>query len=478
MKSITKLNFIILSIATIFLFSCQKNEVTDISLSKSAITLNVGQSDFTIVSVTTSGEISKQPITYTVADSKVLSINEDDSQDNSTTSGSTVSKKIAFTALAVGTTDIIIRSGSKSINCQVTVNQTSYNFKKILAANWGDYYDIGTNNFTINLFENGLSIDSTGISGTGTRLRLELNVPISQNTIEEGTFNSSENGEMNTFFPGGYVISQTDTIPVGSYTQTFTKNDITTTPITGGSYKITASGSNFIIEGNLTTSTNEVIHFYYTGAISLDDRKNTVQIYPTLTKGELIYYGDFYSSKLSNNFTINLYSESVNLTDTVLNGDLLQLEVNTALTVKDSLPTGTYNMMPDFLYANLLPYTLVPGFINTSNQNWGIWFYRNTATESTSKKIKDGNITISKKNDQYTINYELSDRFGSKVSGKFTGPLTYTNGTSSSSTVSASHIKRASAAKRNITDIQHVKNKNTLDIQKYTNRKGYHLVFK
>jgi hypothetical protein len=474
MKSITKLNFIILSIATIFLFSCQKNEVTDISLNKSAITLNVGQSESIIVSISISGEISKQPVTWTAADPKVLSLEEGDSK----TDGSSVSKTIVVTALAAGTTDITIQAGAKSIICQVTVNQTSYNFKKVSAANWGDYYDIGTNNFTINLFENGLNIDTAGVSGTGTLLHLELNVPISQNSIEEGSFNSSDNGEINTFFPGGYVASQGDTIPVGSFTETFTQTEIITTLITGGNYKITASGSNFIIEGNLITSTDEVIHFYYTGVISLTDRKNAVQIYPTLTKGELVYYGDIYQSKLSNNFTLYLYSETVNATDTILNGDLLQLEVNTALNVTDSLPTGTYNTMPEIKFANLLPYTLVPGYTNSTGNNWGIWFYRGSATESAAKKIKDGSLTISRQNNQYIINYELYDRFGSKVSGNFTGPLTYINGTTSASTVSASRIKRASAAKRNITDIQHVKSKNTLDIQKSINRKNNRLVFK
>lgn len=480
MKSITKLNFIILLIAATFLFSCQKNEVTNISLNKSAITINVGQSDSIIASISISGEISKQPITWNVADPKVLSLKEGVSQDNSKSSGSTVSKTIVLTALTTGTTDITIQAGSKSIICQVTVNQSSYTFKKVLASNYGDYYDIGTNNFTINLLENGLNIDSTGLSGIGTLLHLELNVPISQNTIEEGTFNSSNNGEINTFFPGEYVVYQGDTLPIGSFTETVTQKEthkeITITLITGGSYKITASGSSFIIEGNLTTSTEEIIHFYYTGAISLIDKKNVVQIYPTLTKGELDYYGDFYNSKLSNNFTVNLFSETVNPTDTVLNGDLLQLEINTPLTATDSIPTGTYNMMSDFLTANLLPYTLVPAFTNSNGNNWGAWFYRNSATESTAKKIKDGNITVSRQGNQYTINYELYDRFGSKVSGKFKGPLTYYN--RKSSAVSASRIKRGTSNTKDITDIQQPKKKNTLETHKLIQPKNNRLVFK
>jgi uncharacterized Zn-binding protein involved in type VI secretion len=455
MKQLTKISSFLTLIVLFTLSSCVKNEVTNVKLSKSTISINVGQSDSLVTTVTLTGDMTKQPVTWTAGDSKIVTVKEGTEVSNSETNTSgSFTKTIVITGVSAGTTNLTIRAGDKTAICQITIGQTNYSFNKVLASNWGDYYETGNNSFDMYLLENSLSIDTSGnISGTGTFIYFDFSVPITQNTMAAGDFTLTNTGDVNTFFPGAFVKNQSgDTIAIGTHIVTVSTTEIRTTLVKDGHYTVTANGDNFLIEGDVTTETNEIIHFSFSGAIPVADKREVpVELFPAFTQGRLYYYGDAYNSGTSNNFVAYLATKDVNFADSTIKGEVLMLELNTARTVTDSIPNGTYNMMPDLTMANLIPGSLVPGYLTTSGAQWGTWYFGDTT-----KKLKTGNIVVNKTGSQYTINYQLYDRVGSKISGTFTGALDYYNGTATSSGVAAqagvdTRIKKSTNETRSFT---------------------------
>ena len=454
MAALKKISSFLTIISFTLLMSCVKNEVTSITLDKTTLSINVGQSDSITTTVALTGDITKQPVTWSASDPKIVTLKGGAFQDAvSKTNAGTITQKIIITALSAGTTNITIQVGDKNVSVQVVVSQKIYNFTQALASNWGDYYETGkTSNFDLYLLEKGLSVDTAGnLTGAGTYLYLDFNVPITQEAIQSGNYILANTGDVNTFFPGQIVQYQNQSYVVGTRIVTVDKAGSTLYLIKDGHYSISAIGGNFVVEGDITTITNEVIRFTYTGVISVTDkREQAVEIYPSFTKGRLYYFGDAYNSTTSNNFVALLGTKDVNFADSTLNGEMLMLEINTSLSVKDSIPSGTYTAMSELTTANLIPYSLVPGYTDSNGNNWGSWYYGKTF-----KKIKTGNIAVSKSGSQYTINYELYDRVGSKISGTYSATLDYIDGTASSA-VGAVKVKRASSASygKNLSDIQ------------------------
>ncbi len=441
MKYLTKKYLFFILIGLLTIASCATNEVTNLTLSKPSILLKVGQSDSLIATVTLTGDISKQPISWIASKNDIVTIKEstEESTSRNNSEGSST-KTIVFTALKSGITTITLQAGDKTASCEISVNQTSYSFNQAYTSNWGDYYETGNNSFDMYLLENSLSVNDSGtIKGNGTFLFLDFNVAITQNTINEGNFILSNSGAVNTFFPGETKDSNGQLFDIGTRLVTLNGTNVITSLIKEGRYSITSKGENFLIEGDLTTEDNEVVHFSYEGTVPVtDQREYPVEISPAFTKGQLIYFGEAYKSAPSHNFVAYLATEGVNFEDSVWNGEILMLELNTPLTVTDSIPNGTYNMITKLnVPADLAPTTLVFGYTTEKGNNWGCWYYGETT-----KQLIEGNIIVTKTGDQYNINYTLFDRIGSKIYGTFTGPLKYIDGTlPAPSPVSASRVK-------------------------------------
>jgi len=161
--------------------------------------------------------------------------------------------------------------------------------------------------------------------------------------------------------------------------------------------------------------------------VTVDDK-----ILPSFTQGELDYFGDVYSTKDSikgtgsNNFIIYLASSGIDMTTFQGNGEMMIIELNTSLTVKDSIPVGIYDMKTD-----LTPYSLVPAYVY-NNSPWGCWYSGNI-----SDPITLGNIVVSRVNAIYTITYEFFDDYGVKISGIYNGTLSYLDATKAAAVKSA-----------------------------------------
>ena len=412
--------------------SCVNNEVTEISLNKSTISFNVGQSDSVVASLTINGDITKIPLTFSVSDTKIASVKESvlNSSNKQSKTGS-AEKTIIITALKSGSTTLTINTGGKTTSCTINVSQRNLTFTSSVVSNYGDTYDIGNNNYDMYLLENGLTVDADGkIGGNGTFLYVDFEVSITQSTLSGGYFTPSFSGDVNTFFPGSILVSQGNRIAIGTILISITPTDTTTSFIRDGYYTVTPTGDNYLISGDLITETKEVIHFTYNAPVTVRDKQPVpIQVTPNLTKGELIYFGDAYNTSKSNNFIAYLASDKVNFKESTRNGgELIALELNTSLSTTDSIPSGTYNMMPELKTSYIVPYSLIPAYSPNDSTNWGCWYYGTSTI-----KIKTGNIQVSKVGNKYSINYELYDRFGSKVSGVYSDTLSYIDATKQSS---------------------------------------------
>lgn len=447
MKQVVSLSlFLALTFSLLFLTSCEKDEVLSIKLSKASLELNVGTTDTLKVTLVVNGDMDKIKFTPLVVDTNIVKIvSEEIGAVTASSSGNSMEKILVLKAKKEGTTKIRFSADGKTVDCEVKVIMRNLLFTKILASNWGDYYDIGTNNFDMIMYENTMSINTAGkLTGDGNYIYIEFNVPITQNAFNNGDFSVSEEGDANTFLPGAEIESGGNTYVLGTRIVNVKAGKNTISLIKGGSYKITTNESGFKIEGDLIDENDGVIHFMFNGIVALSDKRDAAEVKPALTHGLLYYFGDDYQTGKSNSFTMYLASATLNFKDTTTKGDILALEINTALTAKDSIPNGTYNMITELTTANLVPFTLIPAYITENNNEYGTWFYG----EDTTKKIKLGSITSQKTGSNYAISYELYDRFGAKVSGAYNGELEFTDATKKSG-IGASKIigKKKIAAK-------------------------------
>jgi hypothetical protein len=261
-------------IAMLFLGSCTKNEVTSLTLDNLNLNITVGQIDSLVATVTVTGDIDKQPLTWTSSNTGVVTVEEGKTKSLSKNRYSVTTR---LTGINVGTATITVKAGDKTVDCVVVVDN----------------------------------------------------------------------------------------------------------------------------------------------------------IYPKLTQAEMWYYGDAYTTYISNNFLIYFGSTGINMSDLTGYGEVMIIELNTPLKATDSIPSGTYEMITDsLLIKNLKPFTLVPAYVNSKNDPWGCWYYGNTTNV-----ITQGNITVKHTGNIYNIDYDLFDDYGVRISGNYTGTMSYVDASQSNSAV-------------------------------------------
>jgi len=182
-----------------------------------------------------------------------------------------------------------------------------------------------------------------------------------------------------------------------------------------------------------------------TCVVTVDDK-----ILPNLTQGELWYYGDVYVTKDSiqgtgsNNYVLYLASSGIRMDNLTGYGEILIVELNTSLTVKDSIPVGIYDMMTDIsLTSHFTPFTLVPGYVDSkTGYPWGCWYLGIVTTP-----VSSGNMEVSRVNNTYTINYVFFDDYGVKISGAFKGSINYVNAAAQTTQLSVKNRLKSKAAR-------------------------------
>jgi len=440
MKQTSIYKIALLVLAGVLTFtSCEKDEITSISFDKASLDINVGLSDTLTCTIQYTGDIAEFPIEWLTDKSGIFEfteINDDDDNDESASSKHTLTKKVIVKALKAGTSSITISTGGKTHSCTVTVSQQTFTFTGSLTGYWGDWYDIDLNAFDMYLMENSFHINNEGkIEGTGHILYLDFNLPLNiTNRLSTGEYFIYEDPQPQGFEPGEVIEHEDkdDFSIVGSHLmEIVSKEKILISLVTGGYYEVERQGDIYFIEGTLQLHTDEVIRFTYEGEVTIEDNKPKAEILESiLAEGEFIYYGDYYGEGIANNIELYLYNATELKEDSVVIDDLLKIELNSNLSAKDSIPSGTYEITK-----NYQPFTLVPGFISKNNLG-GSWYlsdsihsYKPYVGGDGALKIKSGDMKVSKADSVYTIVYNFRNRFGSEVSGTFIGVLGYTDAT-------------------------------------------------
>jgi len=419
--------------------ACTKDEVSKITLNDSEISLKIGATDTIIAKLSYTGDISKLPVTWTSSATNIVQVN-----------------KGIITALSEGTAIVTARAGEKTATCQVTVTKGDINlvFTQAIASFWGDYFGVGTNNLSLYLLDNTLGFDTNGdLQGTGNYLYIDLNVALSDSTLKEGTYSIADKRTANTFYPGDTIHYQGNIYATGTHVMNIGATVNNAYIIKDGYYTVTRNGNGFKIEGELISSTENVIEFSYSGLIQV--KNQIVSISPALTKGDLYYWGDVYNTSKSNNFSVFLGSQNINMDSLSGNGEILVLEVNTPLTVTNYIPDGTYEMMGDLKTEYLLANTLVPGYTSSTGNKWGCWYLGNT-----SEALQTGHAIFVKSGDKYTISYLMYNDIKTKVSGTYSGTLRYFDYSKSSTGVAAARVRKKQLLKASSSkseDIRRVK---------------------
>lgn len=401
-------------------------------LTQESVTLKAGLSDTIDVNVNFSGDQEKVPVSINVSDSTVARIQVFTPSKNYVNKDFTFNRSVIVKALKSGTTNVEIKAGSKKIICPVTVTQTSLVFKQSLVVNYGLSIDVCDNSvFIMYLLPESFFVDSASVivKGNGQFIHFESFCPAKATSLPAGNFSGNTNGGLNTFLPGSYYEENGKMYPYGTYIVTVDEGKSVYTMIKDGKYSLTVAGETYTIEGDLVTKTDEIVHFIYTGPVSVVDKREKPQVVESQFKqGNLFYAGDIYNMGRSNTFFVDLKNTSVDAKGETQIDEMLTLQLNAYDFSTTSIPGGSYRMLTQAQFDShqVSPFTIVPG--NLSLLRGGVYlggcWYSNVNSPS-QKRIISGSMDVTYESGIHTIKYVLYDRIGSFFTGSFSGKLNY-----------------------------------------------------
>ena len=420
--------------------SCTKDDATNLSLTKQDVTLKVGQSDTVNVTVSYTGDQAKVPVTVTVSDNQIVSVELLTTPNETNKGNSSFSRTVVIKALSSGTTGVVIHAGTQNITCSIKITQTTLVLNQSVVMNYGLAEEkIDNNVFTMYLFSETFQLDreNEAFAGDGQFIHFESFFPPTQTLLPTGTFSQDMYGTVNTFLPGSYSVENGQSHPYGTYIETDSNNQATYILVKSGKYTVKNEGTTYYIEGDLVIETNEIVHFSYTGDIAVVDKaEKPAVVTPQFTKGDLFCAGDYYNMGVSDTFFAYLETSNVNINSNTLDGEVLVLQINEEGSGFFPIVPGTYKMMTQSELAKfeVLPFTLVPGNFHVYKGKVivaGCRYYNGNSR----KNLISGNVEIEscgKLDMRYSGNFEILlkysfyDRIGSLVTGSFNGTMHYT----------------------------------------------------
>lgn len=302
---------------------------------------------------------------------------------------------------------------------------------------YGDRSKKGVGTFEVYLYD--VPMDGNLLSEAGNLIVLELNTtlldPEEEYFIPDGTYTVSGTEPAAMRFVAGY-LSDDQTYPLGSICE---QDDEDGAPsyalITGGTMKFTRSGSSYTAQFDLTTHENITIKASYTGEIPIEDltgwrpggggfstlHMDTTPDLSGITTGQLIYLGNYLRLGYSS-FILNITSKD--------QPESMEFEVICENTYTTDVATGHYTVMPGRVEVNMVPWAVMPGYLVESHPS-GTWY-----TEKNEEGVlinggpaNAGTLDISKEGDNYTITFDFQDdcTYPNRISGTWTGPMTFTS---------------------------------------------------
>ena len=372
------------------------------------------------------------------------------------------------TGVAVGEALITATSvdGGFSAACKVTVEEE---FDGIVATSAGGYYcgdqyATGYDNDLLFLLSGNVKEGGLSLSGKGTALWLDLNLPKTGATKLPANHYipilSDDQEQSYTWLPG------TETGAwgiIGSFIYSYQEGDTEPQYIMAekGTVDVTVDGSEYTVDAVITAGGKEY-KFRYTGAVELKDVNDAgdppaqdyteVDLGNELTQGYFEFDGDIYKTGgVSNNWLIYLADSRVDFSKQNLAGPgkILMLELNTAPSDGKVLPAGTFNVLnPTEITAaaSLTPFTVVPGLQNNDGSVYGTWYLATDTQGGDFQPLcgaQKGTVNVKKVGDTYTIDFDITDDdYKISVKGSYTGVPIFYDGTAVTSSLST----RAAAA--------------------------------
>ena len=332
----------------------------------------------------------------------------------------------------------------------------------------GDKYDMGYNDeISVYLLSGDVKYSDSSLSGKGSALWLDLYLPLTGKAVLPAHHYTAMLGEETKYtFQTGM-----DLRPYGGITGSYIYENNEYVMVEDGTVDITLDGSTYTVDA-VVKSFGKEYKFRYTGAIevktstgggnvggtTVDGGWTTVNV-GKLTQARFEYYGgDAYGTKdVSDNWILYLYDDGVSIGNDGFTGagDIMMIELNCPVGVKDHIEPGTYHVIPptEFTSASVLtPFTTVPGLQNSKGHIYGTWYisskYREDESFSGYYGASEGSVTVDKTDDDvYSISFKIKDTgIQGIVSGSFEGKASIFD-VSSSASVSMSSASMKSSLK-------------------------------
>lgn len=438
------------------LTSCEKKDaivaVTDIKVTPASVELKPGQTQTLTVSVLPENATDKT-YTWSSSDESVATVADD-----------------VVTAVADGSAVItaVTTDGSHKASVIVEVN-TPYDGVVATSAGavyMGDQYGVGYDEVYLYLLSESVKYSNLSLSGKGSALWLDLNLPKTGKAslpAHHYTALLSEDQDMSyTIQPG------TDMGAYGVIGSLVYENNgsVEYVMVEDGTVDITVEGTTYTVDA-VVKSAGKEYKFRYTGAINVetytsgggDDKEWKNVELGKLTQAMFAYCGDSYGTDgVSDNWVLYLCDDGVTIGETGFSGvgDIMMIELDCAVGVKDHIDPGTYSVISPLELTSvedLKPFTTVPGLQNEAGYIYGTWYISSKYSENNQFAgyygASEGSVTVDKTDDDiYSISFEIKDTgYYGIVSGSFEGKATIMDQSSSYSSVRAAATSSNSALK-------------------------------
>lgn len=443
--------------ATIFT-SCEKKDVTvavtGIEVTPASVELKPGDTQVLTVSVLPENATDKT-YTWSSSDESVATVADD-----------------IVTAVADGSAVITAVTADGDHKASVIV-KVATPYDGIVASSagavfMGDQYDIGYDEVFVYLLSGDVKYSDLSLSGKGSALWLDLNLPGTGKAVLPAHHYTAlledEQEQAYTFQPG---VDLGDWGVIGSLVYE-NNGKIEYVMVEDGTVDITLDGSTYTIDA-VVKSEGKEYKFRYTGAIEVEtytgggdggdggDGEGTTVNLGKLTQARFEYYGDAYGTNgVSDNWVLYLYDDGVSVGNDGFTGvgDIMMIELDCAVGVKDHIEPGTYPVIPptEATTSALKPFTTVPGLQNDRGYIFGTWYLSSKNREDGFAGYygaTEGSVTVDKTGDVYSISFEIKDTdYNGIVSGSFEGKASIIDSSSPASvSMSSASMSQKSSLK-------------------------------
>ena len=416
------------------LTSCGKKDVSvavaGIEVTPSSVELKPGDTQVLKVSVLPEN-VTDKTYTWSSSDESVATVADD-----------------IVTAVADGSAVITAVTADGSHKASVIV-KVATPYDGIVASSagavfMGDQYGIGYDEVFLYLLSGDVEYSDLSLSGKGSALWLDLNLPgTGKAVLPAHHYTALLEDEQDMEYTIQTGIDLGDYGIIGSFVYE-NNGKAEYVMLEDGTVDITLDGSTYTIDA-VVKSEGKEYKFRYTGAIEVepytgggdggdggDGEWQTVNL-GKLTQARFEYYGDVYGTNgVSDNWVLYLYDDGVSVGSDGFTGvgDIMMIELDCTVGVKDHIAPGTYPVIPPTEItgaSSLKPFTTVPGLQNSEGYIYGTWYlsskYSEDAKFSGYYGATEGSVTVDKTDDNvYSISFEIKDTdYNGIVSGSFEG---------------------------------------------------------